>query len=349
MRHYLYASWRRLLPGALFLTWFLKMVRRPGKLLLCSRVAALMGICALFAASLVLHGSPTAYAIQAKPPTDESFYMNSGSTSESYTLGCNQGKTDAAYNHNSEVVLDFGGQIGNGSGSYLIGGGTLTNSQLEAVAENFADGYWTCTGADTSTLLYLGIGTNNSAGDVSTAGGQTWGNDVVAAQAYDVSKGYNSQVVMVGANDLESGSGWSSASAASAWAQGFSSKDGFYIDFGSANGCPTSQPSGVINASCNDGWTQEDYWYLSWGNSAAVPAPEIYNSAMAHQWATLSLFSAKNHTDGRILMQGPWDEYDEDHSTLTATQAWDDLWNDLNANSATAQNMPYSLEIWTEY
>ena len=51
---------------------------------------------------------------------------------------------------NSKVVLDFGSQLSDGSGAQMINGVTITNAQIEAVAEAFSQGYWICTGSDTT-------------------------------------------------------------------------------------------------------------------------------------------------------------------------------------------------------
>jgi hypothetical protein len=312
----------------------------------CARILALMSMCVLIGAVTMVYRTPKAFAMQAQPPTDWSFYMNSSSTSTSYTWGCDMGKADASHSPpvNSEVVLDFGGQLSNGSGTLMINGVTISNAQIEAVAEAFADGYWTCTGSnDTTSVLRLGIGTNNSYYDVSYSGGQTLANVVAAVQAYNHSKGYDSQVVMMGANDIEPGFG--SASSAISWSQGFASVSGYlYLDYGSADGCPQYSSN---NGSCNNGWNQYDEWYVSWGSPPAIVSPEIYYASMARQWAMISLYGAQ-YQGGAVQMQGPWDEYDLDTSTLTPAQAWSDLWTDLNNNSATAQNMPFSLEIHQE-
>lgn len=131
------------------------------------------------------------------------------------------------------------------------------------------------------------------------------------------------------------------------WVQGFASVSGYdYLDFGSADGCPTNSSN---NGPCNNGWNQYDVWYVSWGAPPAFPTPEIYYSALAQQWAMISLYGAQHQGSyGTVYMQGPWDEYDLDNSTLTASQAWTDLWTDLNNNSATKQSMLYSLEIHNE-
>lgn len=62
----------------------------------------------------------------------------------------------------------------------------------------------------------------------------------------------------------------------------------------------------------------------------------------------ISLYGAQHQANGTVYMQDPWDEYDLDNSTNTASTAWNELWTDLNNNSATAQSMPYSAEIHNE-
>ncbi len=291
-------------------------------------VCLLVGICALLSPLFLLRGAQTAFAIAPKPPTDWSFYMFTPNSSQAYTLGCNQGKYDAGFNPvvDSEVVLDFGGPSGSGDG-------TLNYSAIESASEQFALGYYVCTGGDTTSVLRLGLGTNNSA-DVTYNDGVTWANTVKVVANW-VSTHLTGQVVIIGANDIEPG--WSSFSAAKAWVQGFIAGGGkLYLNFGSADGCP---PYG----SCNNGWTQDNVYYVSWYAPPALPAPEIYNYQMAQQWASISLYG-KQHYNYPLVFQGPWDEYDMDTSTLTAQQAWNDLWTDLN-NDSLPTTMPYSFEI----
>ncbi len=309
----------------------------------CARVLALASLCALLGSMVAMHATPKAFAVQAKPPTDWSFYMLSTSTTTAYNLGCNQGNFDRSHSPpiNSEVVLDFGQHYyGN---VYMLSGITITHTQVQQMAEAFAHGYWVCTGSDLTSVLTLGIGINNYGSWVTYANGQTWGNDVAAVQAYNQSHGYASQVGMMGAGDLEPD--WNSFSVTKNWVQGFSSVSGYdYLDFGDAGGCPQYSSN---NGSCDNGWNQYDEWYVSWGALPALPTPEIYRDFMARQWAMISLYGAQ-HQNAKVYMQGPWDGYDLDNTGLTSSQAWNDLWTDLNNNSATAQNMIYSLEIHNE-
>jgi hypothetical protein len=282
-------------------------------------------------------------AIQAKAPTYWSFYMHSASTSEARTLGCNQAHAQASHKTSGTVVLDFGGQWSNGGGTEMINTVLISNGRIEAVTEAFSAGFKSCIGKS-KTILHLGIGTNNSIqSSVTYANGRTWAHVVAAIQSYNKSKKYYPQVLMYGANDIEPS--WSSASAAIAWVKGFASVPGYhYFDFGSADGCPTDSSNNTIL--CNNGWNQYDVWYVSWGAQPALATPEIYNQAMADQWAMLSLYGAQ-HQGGRIVIWGPWDESDL-ASDFTATQAWDALWLAVHSHRATAQNFGYSLEINNE-
>ena len=346
-QHQRHSVWKSVIAGV-------TCIMRPARVLFservvisCARVLALGSMCALLSSMVAMHATPKAFAVQAKPPTDWSFYMHSTDTGTAYTLGCNQGHFDKSFSPfvNSEVVLDFGQHV-NGN-VLMLSGITITHAQVQQMAEAFADGYWVCTGSDTTSVLTLGIGINNFGPWVTYANGQTWGNDVATVQAYNQSHGYATQVFMMGAGDLEPG--WNSFSVTSNWVQGFASVSGYdYLDFGYAGDAQTGCPQySSNNGSCGNGWNQDDEWYVSWGAPPALPTPETYRDFMPRQWAMISLYGAQ-HRGGAVYMQGPWDGYDLDTAGLTSGQAWSDLWTDLNNNSATAQNMIYSLEIHNE-
>ncbi len=293
---------------------------------------------------LVLVGAPVAGATPAQPAPDASFYMNTTSTSTAYTLGCNQGKYDASHSQSSMVILDFGGQLANGSGTDEIGNQfTFSNSQIESIVVSFGQGYYVCTGSDTTTTVTIGVGTNSSYYDVSYAGGQAWGNLVNSIVSTVVNDGYNTQVDITGANDIEPG--FSTPSAAISWSQGYASVTSYnYLDYGSADGCPASSDG---NGACNNGWDQYDVWYVSYGSPPALATPEIYYQVNANQWQEVSLYGYQ-YQFGAVQYQGPLDEYPLNSSTFTSTQAWDAFENALDGNPATAQTMLHSLNLHDE-
>ncbi len=102
------------------------------------RILALVGLCGFLFSLAFTPKIPQAFA-QAAPPYTESFYVTSNNTTTAYNHGCNQGKADAHWHSNSEVVLDFGGQASTSTvDNFSVG--TLSNGSVEAMAEAFAHG-----------------------------------------------------------------------------------------------------------------------------------------------------------------------------------------------------------------
>ncbi len=291
---------------------------------------------------LTLASAQAALATQAQPPTDWSFYVRANNTSEAYQLGYNQGSFDASNGWiNSEVILDFGTQTSDGSGSCMTGVSScyLTNGQIETYAEQFALGYWNGTGSDYSSVLTLGIGTNNS-GASSTSLGTTWANVVQTVKNWLSYYGYTSQITADGANDIEPA--WNSVANSNGWSNGYNNQGGSaYIDFGSADGCSSTS---YANTGCSNGWVQDNVWWAAWGCPPAQAAPEIYYQVNADQWFRIAQYS-HYYKSSLMGFQGPMDQYDLDSSSFTSAAAWNALWNDVNSDPNTAVNFRFSLEI----
>ena len=317
-------------------------------------VAFVMSLLVLLVASATVISAPRALATASKPATDWSWYVTTSDTSTAQTLGCNQGTFDASYSPhiNSIVVLDFGAQNSSGTDTLTtFTGVTLTNSQIEKIAEAFAFGYWDCLKSDTTSFVTLGIGTNDSQGfstSTYTALGPDWVNIIDAVSSWVYQNSFQNNVTVWGANDIESwdnGQGfYVSNTQATAWVNAYSgvSSPPPYVDYGDAAGCPQTTDQ---NGSCEDGYHQSDYYYYSWGAPPALGTPEIYYSAQAQQWTEISLYA--NTLGVKMYYEAPWDEYDLNASTLTATGAWNDLQNDLSGAGMNTY-MPYSIEIHCE-
>lgn len=335
---------------------FDRRVLRTARLAIIRRmtVLAVVGLVLALGSALPAHAGPgwTVFLPlvlngQAKPPTDPSFYITTTDPSVAYNLGCRQGLADASFSPpaSSLVVLDFGGQLSNGSGTLLVNSVEASNLQIEAIAEAFSHGYWYCTGTDLTSVLSLVIGTNNSYYDVNASGGNTWAQVVAAVAASNHARGYDAQVVADGGNDIEPG--WAYVWDSEDWMNGYAAvAPAFSVNYGSADGCPTNSSA---NAACGNGWTQDDVWYVSWGAGPARALPEIYASVNAGQWAMIGLEGVEIHgSGGKIFFSGPLDTYPLWTASNTADQAWDQFWTDLNRNPATAQSMPFSAEMRSE-
>ncbi len=152
----------------------------------------------------------------------------------------------------------------------------------------------------------------------------------------------------MGANDFEDWTSSISAGSAESWAQGFDGATSkLYVNFGSADSCPSSSYdyNGGHGETCsaeNTSFTQHAYWYLSWGNPAAESAPEIYNSTMPDQWREICLFGDVEESSG-IVFEGPVSE----NKSYTLNDSWSSLWNDLSG-TACSQTPSYEVEQVTE-
>ena len=289
---------------------------------------------------------------QAAPVATTSRYMATVDGPTLYNEGCSQGRAA----ENGLAILDFGQPwIQNGAyGTILFDGfGTFaTTAQIEAAVEQFLSGYWNCSPG--TTFLRLGIGTSNFHGETSGGHGQAWAGLVTAVSTWiDTPPSFAAQEAARGANDFEMG--WNTAAASRAWADGFSAATSLpYYDYGDCEGCPTGGGVlGVPGALVNNGWTQEDVWYVAYGAPSAYPVPEIYltSGTNAAQWQQLSLYAYVNHagamhflaalTQSQACLSGGGC-FGADN---TPDQGWSQLSNALNADARTAQVLDWVSDV----
>jgi hypothetical protein len=282
------------------------------------------------------------------PPADGSWYVNSSSPSVAQSVGSSHGAYDKASHANSMDILDFGCQTS--TGSETVNGIYLTNSQVEQIAEAYAQGYYTgAGGASATTYDDIIIGTNNSCSPT-TAQGTTWANVVSAVTSVAESNTYGLRAIFNGGSDIES---WSSSSysgvapgPAQNWLNGYSQGTAaLMVNYGSADGCPSAGASNVACATTtNKLWYVYNYWYDSWGNPVAVAAPEIMGTGQAAEWANISHYGVDGQSaDGMILFEGPLSET-YIPGTLSSNSAYNDFEGSLSANQS-AQTMPYLMDM----
>lgn len=310
-------------------------------------VAALTGVYAVTA------GSASAYV---KPPTAWSWYMTSADINRAYTLGCNQGHADTSNGASSRVSLHYGVQTNDGSGAYLSFGGYISGNDIVNTAAYFAGGYSACVGNDTSRL-YLSITTNNWSADAGNDVnnhlfwlGYTWG-DFVERLKGRFGSDHTYQVVGEGGIDIEDWQGEKTPSTPGPtrhWTDGYAYRTpAAYINTGSANGCPAYSRYDGQNRYCQNGWDREAYWYVSWGNPRALPAPQIFNADMPWQWAGICLWGAAGHGNA-CRPTAPLDEHPLNTGTSDENRAYADLAYTLAQNPATNYPPPFSMEMHVE-
>ena len=277
------------------------------------------------------------------PPQTYSRYVT---TTNMYTMGCNQGKaSDAQGQHAQLGLLNFGDPGWDGSGtfgawdSYI--GGFNSIATIEANVKNYMQGFWDCTVSGSKSFMNVAPGVTNSGSGINSGNdralGTAWGKMVVDLGSWISSKGYGTQLAALGSADFEPGYG--SPSHALNWASGFISTGAYYYDFGSADGCSSS--------GCNNGWSLANEYQLAWGNPHAYATPQIYNSAMATEWQLISNWGKANGSAGAIFFSAALSQYQAcvDHSdpcsgaNFTPQQSWQALY------SATGQAPPFATEM----
>lgn len=107
---------------------------------------------------------------------------------------------------------------------------------------------------------------------------------------------YAAQVDIAGGDDIEQA--YSAFEVTDEWVKGYASVAERYLyNFGAASGCPPAR-------GCENGWTEDNIWHVSWEADPAEPLPEIYSKTNAAQWANISL-----RHQGDMIIAGALTEY----------------------------------------
>ncbi|MHB1615324.1 MAG: hypothetical protein ACYCYA_13615 [Actinomycetes bacterium] len=246
-------------------------------------------------------------------------------------------------------MLDFGRQAQDRAGTYLTTDGAfVTNAQVEAVTENYAEGYVSCLSAG-GPHLTLGIGTSNYDynNNVTTAAGQTWGDIVLvtANQLAGTSPAVNDAITVVGADDIELA--WSEPTYMYDWLAGYQQyTTSSMLDYGDANSCP--QVAGP-NGECANYWRQSDVQYVSWGASVSEPLPEIYYNDNGTQWDLITRYSDSYTSDSPMTFQGPLSEggavFQSNTQAESTAGSWASLWDALQYYTETQQTPPCESQV----
>jgi hypothetical protein len=292
------------------------------------------------------------------PLYSTSYYMITVDPDFTYDLGCELGTRDANEPgvQDNVVVLDFSYPVCNADNTYeaeLFGFGPVGLTEVQAASQGFMLGYYECSAADTDSNLVLGIGTNNKptscdSGAKMTAHGAAWAGMVDDVNRWAVDNGLYGQVQAYGASDIEVG--WNSPERSKDWLSGYgAANDTPLIHFGDAAGCPYDDMTGTT---CGNGWTQEDVWYVAWGFPPSLPLPLIYltNGAHAEQWARISQYAFANHGarmdfTGVFTQSQACEQWGCSGTDNTPSEAYQQLYDALNANPDTAQDLNWKTDI----
>lgn len=301
----------------------------------------------------VMFGARPAHAFQTTPPPySHSWYITNADPNTLYNRGYADGAYDNQWCYTDLAVLDFG-QIENESNPGYAGYGTyefnapiystVPMSQIESATEQYAQGWYNATIPCPRLIVAIGVNNynecpfGNTYGTCSPSGfGAQLANLVDVVKVWLDAHGISWQVSVDVASDMETG--YDSASKTRPFVDGFNGNDpnGYLLfDYG--------------DAWVNGSWSTSDIYYVSWGAAHDVPLPEIYTQAGANAWTNVRLSAtmyfmgvmAECHSGDPL----PSGTCSNPSGQNTPTQAWNQLWNTLNANGVGQDGLAYATDI----
>jgi hypothetical protein len=295
----------------------------------------------------------------AAPPVTVSYYVKTTKATTLNKMGSDLAASQIAGGvaQDSVVALLFGQPTFSGGlyGATGFSATPLPISQIAALVEDFVSGYYNALGSNTTLHTRIVIATSNHGTRVTYLHGQAWSTLVDSVAAWVILNGYSGQIDIAGGSDMEPD--WNSPSVTRDWVNGYA--DGsrrFLYDVGDAGGCPLSGTTANAGV-CNNSWTQEDIWFVSWGAPPSEPLPEIYTptGSMAKQWANLSLYGVLAH-NASMIIAGTLTQFGQCQQSgagacsgvdNTPAVGWQQLYNRLNvgADPRIAQTLPWSTDI----
>jgi hypothetical protein len=191
--------------------------------------------------------------------------------------GCNAAKRGAG----GILILDFGrpGWNGHTYGTMLFSGRFARNDAITWAMKSYARGYVTCLPKSSKAKITLARGTSNYYPTVPNLrrAGREWAAHTHALGRYLANHGLDARVTAAAADDVEP-----------AWDRGFRRTYNFYRGFRQGSHGVLIYNYGSLDGGAGGIWNVRQAYYVSGGMKYARAMPEIYNHAMARQWAYLS-------------------------------------------------------------
>jgi hypothetical protein len=192
-----------------------------------------------------------------------------------------QGCSAARRRENGVVVLDFGKPAyeRGGYGTILFSGRFATNHKITRAMLRYAAGYASCLPSGSTAFIALARGTSNYHPAVPSAyeAGVRWARETNRLGHMLARNGYAEHVAAAAADDAEP-----------AWDRGFRRTREFFHGFRAAVHGHTLYDYGSLDGGVGAVWSARQAWYVAGGLRHTQALPEIYNSAMAEEWAELA-------------------------------------------------------------
>jgi hypothetical protein len=236
-------------------------------------------------------------AVQERRATTLSIYER---TTKPWILGA-QGCSAARRHETGIVVLDFGKPAfkHHGYGVILFSGRYADNHHVTTAMVGYARGYVRCLAEASNATIELARGTSNYHPAVPSAytAGVRWARATNRVARILAREGLDAHVTAAAADDAEP-----------AWDPAFRKTRDFFHGFRVATRGHTLYDYGSLDGGVGAVWSARQAWYVSGGIRHTKALPEIYNSAMARQWAELAAIArARYHRGVRfagVMTQG---------------------------------------------
>jgi hypothetical protein len=202
-----------------------------------------------------------------------------------------QGCSAARRHENGVVVLDFGKPAFHhgGYGTLLFSGRFAPNRKITNAMLGYAQGYVSCLPEGSTASIELARGTSNYHPSVPSAyvAGVRWGRETNRLGLKLARKGLDAHVEAAAADDAEP-----------AWDPSFRKTRQFFHGFRAAVHGHTLFNYGSLDGGVGEVWSARQAWYVSGGLRYTKALPEIYNIAMAQQWAELARIASGRYHRG---------------------------------------------------
>jgi hypothetical protein len=221
---------------------------------------------------------PSATPITHGPTVTPSLYEHTTAPRILRAQGCRAGRVYT----NGLVVLDFGKLAFSarhaGYGTITFANHFASNTAIGWAVKSYARGYSECLPKGARAHITLALGTSNYNPEVPSTytAGRLWAKQTAAVGAY-LRIHHFDHVVAAAGDDVEP-----------AWDRSFRRTYDFFRGFGSAHSGYLLYNYGSLDGGVGQIWKLRQAYYVAGGMHAARAVPEIYNRAMAEQWAELS-------------------------------------------------------------
>jgi hypothetical protein len=192
-----------------------------------------------------------------------------------------QGCSAAKGGESGVVILDFGKPAfkRHGYGTILFSGRFVLNHKITTAMVGYARGYVSCLPKGSTESITLARGTSNYHPDVPSAytAGVRWARATNKLGRILRGHGLSDHVESAAADDAEP-----------AWDPRFRQTKQFFHGFRASVHGHTLYDYGSLDGGIGAVWSAKQAWYVAGGIRHTKALPEIYNSAMAEQWAELA-------------------------------------------------------------